>query len=112
MKDKNIEKLLPCPFCGLPARIEEPKHAEAWGRWVTPVRCSSSHCRATIELPSDFPEVHERLTEAWNRRAMNIAEIIKEASNVVAIARQTNGSLSEQGVAMHNAIHALEKALR
>jgi hypothetical protein len=61
--------LLACPFCGHHANIEQPVHAEAWGRWVTPVRCSSSHCRAELKLPSDYPDVEMRLTVMWNRRA-------------------------------------------
>jgi Lar family restriction alleviation protein len=65
---ETLDELKPCPFCGHHAYFTEPRHAESWGRWVIQVTCSSSHCGASIELPHDYPSVHARLTDSWNRR--------------------------------------------
>ena len=65
----SSDELERCPFCGLPASFREPEHGTAWGHWVMKVSCSSSHCGAAVQLPYDYPEVHTRLAEMWNRRA-------------------------------------------
>lgn len=58
-----------CPFCGHHATFDEISHGQSWGSWVKTVSCSSSHCRASMQLPSTHESIEECLAGKWNRRA-------------------------------------------
>lgn len=74
------QSLLPCPFCGSSAEFRDgDQHGQYWGQWVRVLWCSSSHCRARMELPTELHNVNERLIERWNSRRVPV-----ETSGVTA----------------------------
>jgi rRNA maturation protein Nop10 len=47
-------KLLPCPHCGHSASLSEPqKDPDRWGGYRWTIVCSSSHCRAAVNIVAD-----------------------------------------------------------
>lgn len=46
--------LLPCPHCGHPANLTDPeKDPNSWGGYRWAIVCSSSHCRAQVQIVAD-----------------------------------------------------------
>lgn len=67
------EKLLPCPHCGHHAYEPERIKGDAWGQWDWVIICSSSHCRARVQIiADDWTEGDitrlSQLRRKWNRR--------------------------------------------
>ncbi len=65
--------LLPCPFCGSPAKITDTKDPDDWevlGVRLT-VQCTGQGCWATIQSWTD--QLADAVA-AWNRRVLLIGE--------------------------------------
>jgi hypothetical protein len=79
--------LSPCPHCGHSANLTDPdKDPDVWGGYRWKIVCSSSHCRASVDIVADgwfeqidmqlnpgFPDngYRDRITDLrakWNRR--------------------------------------------
>lgn len=46
--------LLPCPHCGHSANLTDPeKDPNSWGGYRWAIVCSSSHCRAQVQIVAD-----------------------------------------------------------
>lgn len=56
----NIVDLLPCPFCGISAKLSPLPNAQTWWR----VRCDNYHCGGTTWAMEDA----EQAIGAWSRR--------------------------------------------
>jgi ssDNA-binding Zn-finger/Zn-ribbon topoisomerase 1 len=64
MTDK-LETLLPCPFCGGPAEIQDG------GFRSYRVTCSDYEgCVKFMRVSFDDPDCHSKLVRAWNRRVV------------------------------------------
>jgi hypothetical protein len=90
VEERTGEKfdLLPCPHCNHSANLTEPQRdPDTWGGYIWQIVCSSSHCRARVQIVADgyFQQItaelnphippnelySDRLTSLrakWNRR--------------------------------------------
>ena len=60
------DKLMPCPFCGGPAKVESKWDGVV--RWR--VKCRNRHSKCAVHPKTPYDYVSEELAiQAWNRRA-------------------------------------------
>jgi hypothetical protein len=59
--------ILPCPFCGSPAKLGHVKDRDGDIRMA--VTCTGEGCWATIQEYTQDDQTVERVIASWNRRA-------------------------------------------
>lgn len=80
------EPLLACPFCRHYAYEPERVHGTRWGSWDWEIRCSSSHCAASVRLVADsWPDRLIKVRQMWNRRPGGGDDLIRAASESQAV---------------------------
>lgn len=73
VEERTGEKftLLPCPHCDHHARLCDPqKDPDSWGGYQWEIRCSSSHCHASVNIVADgwFEQVDMELNRGYPAR--------------------------------------------